>query len=294
MKKIGVIGVPGGWSSETLADTLAELTGFRALIDLGEVSLDLESGRAYYNDLDLTGLDGLVVKKVGFAYSPKLLDRLELLRYIHSRGVRTFSNPGNISRVLNRLSCTISLRQADVPMPPTVVTENPRAAARAVRRFGRAVLKPLYTSKARGMLVLAAGPTTEEDVQNYQASGNAGELIYVQKMIELPGRDLGIVFLGGRYLTTYARVGGKGAWNTTTASGGRYEAFDPDPELIRLADTAQKIFGLDFTCVDMAETSQGPVVFEVSAFGGFRGLLEGRGIDAARAYAEYVLKELSK
>ena len=88
------------------------------------------------------------------------------------------------------------------------------------------------------------------------------------------------------------RIGQKGSWNTSTATGGRYSAYEPGPELIDLADRAQKIFGLDFTCVDVAESDQGPVVFEVSAFGGFRGLREGCGLDAARLYAEYILKEL--
>ena len=46
---------------------------------------------------------------------------------------------------------------------------------------------------------------------------------------------------------------------------------------------------MDFTTVDVALTADGPVVFEVSAFGGFRGASEGAGIDAAALYAEYAL-----
>ena len=42
----------------------------------------------------------------------------------------------------------------------------------------------------------------------------------------------------------------------------------------------------------MAETEDGPVVFEVSAFGGFRGAKEGLGIDIADRYVDYVLKQL--
>jgi tetrahydromethanopterin:alpha-L-glutamate ligase len=35
-------------------------------------------------------------------------------------------------------------------------------------------------------------------------------------------------------------------------------------------------------------------VFEVSAFGGFKGALEGCNIDAASVYADYILKEITK
>ncbi|MEW6262065.1 MAG: GAK system ATP-grasp enzyme [Thermodesulfobacteriota bacterium] len=294
MKKVAVVGVPGKWSSEKLADAVAELSGFRCLVDPARVSLDLTTGRAWYDGLDLMSLDGLIIKKVGQVYSPKLLDRIEMLRYIASRGVRIFSSPESILRVLNRLSCTVSLRMAGIPLPPTVVTENVAEAVRAVQAFGRCVLKPLYSSKARGMVVTEPSPGLYEELVDYQASGPGHEVIYVQKLIDLPGRDLGLVFLGGRYLAAYARVGRKGAWNTTIASGGRYQAHEPGPELIDLAGRAQKIFDLDFTCVDVAETDQGPLVFEVSAFGGFRGLWEGGGLDAARAYARYAFEELGQ
>ena len=51
---------------------------------------------------------------------------------------------------------------------------------------------------------------------------------------------------------------------------------------------------MDFTTVDIAETDCGPIVFEVSAFGGFRGALEGAGVDAAAHYADYALEQLTR
>ena len=48
---------------------------------------------------------------------------------------------------------------------------------------------------------------------------------------------------------------------------------------------------MDFTTVDIAESEHGPLVFEVSAFGGFAGAKEGIGIDAASLYADYALNE---
>ena len=60
-----------------------------------------------------------------------------------------------------------------------------------------------------------------------------------------------------------------------------------------MAFRAQELFQMDFTTVDIAETDDGPICFEVSAFGGFRGGLEGTGIDVAKHYAQYVLESLS-
>jgi ribosomal protein S6--L-glutamate ligase len=75
---------------------------------------------------------------------------------------------------------------------------------------------------------------------------------------------------------------------------GSYTPYDPSTEIVELARRAQEPFGLAFTCVDVAETEIGPVVWEVSAFGGFRGLWESRGIDAAELYVRFVLERIGE
>jgi ribosomal protein S6--L-glutamate ligase len=288
-KRVGVVGVPGGWSSELLADHLERRTGFRCLIDMERVACDMSTGEVRCGELRLDSLDALLIKKAGPDYAPSLLDRLEILRLLAERGLPVFSDPCRILRVLNRLSCTVTLELGGIPIPPTCVTEDLDEAARAVEEYGEAVLKPLYTSKGRGMRTVRAGRETRASLKEFQEAGN--KVLYVQKLMQVPDRDLGIVFLGGEYLGTYARVRKRGSWNTTTANGGTYAACRPTAEYVSLAQRAQDLFRLDFTCVDLAETPQGPVVFEVSAFGGFRGLATA-GIDAAAAYADYVLGEL--
>jgi ribosomal protein S6--L-glutamate ligase len=291
--KIGVIGIPGKWSTETLADAVEERTGYRQVIDMGGVSLDLERQRLLFQEQDLCQLDALIVKKISASYSPNTLDRLELLRVAEQAGVRVFSRAENILRLIDRLSCTVTLRNAGIPMPATRVTEDVGAALTAVQDFGSAVFKPLYSTKARGMCVIDAQQDhagIEREIRAFQADN---PMMYIQQKVELPGRDLGMVFLAGEYHGSYARVSKDDAWNTTIHSGGRYAAHTPPDDVIELARRAQAPFGMDFTTVDVAETNTGPIVFEVSAFGGFRGALEGIGIDAAGLYTDHVLRQLT-
>ena len=290
---IGVIGLPGKWSSETLADAVQARTGNRLLFDMAGVRLDLADNSLWHGDRNLCELDALIVKKISAESSPHTLDRLELLRAAESAGVRVFSPALSILRLIDRLSCTVTLRNAGIPMPETRVTESTADAAAAVRDFGEAVFKPLYSTKARGMCVLGADLPEAELQARIDAFRAENPVMYIQRKLDLPGHDLGLVFLGGRYLGCYARVGSKDTWNTTIHSGGRYRAFDAPGSMIDLAERAQGLFDLDFTTVDIAETADGPVVFEVSAFGGFRGAKEGIGIDAASLYCDYVLDTLA-
>jgi ribosomal protein S6--L-glutamate ligase len=253
------------------------------------VSARLDEGRVLFADVDLCQLDGLIIKKVGETYNAHMLDRLELLRYVEERGVRIFSRPVSILRSLDRLSCTITLASGGISMPPTEITEDVRHAVSAVKRFGRAVAKGLYSTKARGMLVVSgADPELASKLAAFKAADNP--VMYIQQMLKLPGRDLGVAFLGGQYLGAYARVKGGDAWNTTIHSGGHYEAYEPSSQVLDIAQRAQALFKLDFTGVDVVETERGPMVFEVSAFGGFSGLRAGCQMDAPARYADYVVE----
>jgi ribosomal protein S6--L-glutamate ligase len=289
MPNIAIIGTKDGWSSEKLADAAAKITGRRLLVEMNRVRLDLDSGAAWFENTDLAGMDAIIIKKIGARYSPDLLDRLELLRFLELRGVKIFSSPERILRVLDRLSCTVTLKAAGIPMPATTITEDIDQAMAAVGNYKEAIIKPLYTSKARGMIVVQDGPEARRQLEHFKRENS---ILYVQKKINIENQDLGIVFQGGKYLTTYARCKQENSWNTTIHSGGKYAPFDPPGAIIELAKKAQDLFGLDFTCVDIAITENGPYVFEVSAFGGFRGILDARNMDPAKLLVEYVLKRI--
>ncbi len=289
--RILVAGVEDGWSSARLVESFRDCGCDTLLVDMEDLSLDLPSDRLLWKGKRLEAIRAVVVKKVGGRYSPALLSRLDLLEHLQLRHeVPVFSEPAAMRLALDRLSCTLTLQRAGIPMPGTRITEDIALAERTVEEFGTAVLKPLYTSKARGMRLLRPGQDLRRDLRRYRESGNL--VFYLQRFVQHPGRDLGIVFLGGEYLGAYARIPG-GSWNTTIHEGGRYAPVDPAPEVIDLARRAQQAFGLAFTGVDVVESEEGPLVYEVSAFGGFRGLMDSSGIDAARAYAEWVLEWLS-
>lgn len=290
--KIGVVGTPEGWSSERLADAVERRTGYRLLVDMKKTHLDLKNQTCWYQGIDLLTLDALLIKKIGSHYSDNLLNRLEYLRFINEKGLPVFSKPSSIQAVLNRLSCTASLRLANIPMPPTTITENIDEAIEVVNSYGQAIFKPLYTSKARGMLLLTPSNTTRTTIEEYAA---IFPMMYIQQAVKLDeDKDLGVVFLRGEYLTTYARCkSNTSSWNTSTHTGGTYASYAPSQEIIDLAYRAQLPFNLDFTCVDIAITPDGPVVFEVSPFGGFKGIHKAYGLDAAALYADTVVKELT-
>lgn len=289
---IGVIGIRGAWSTESLREHLEKKDAGGTVIELDELCYDLGSGSFYHHSHGLESFDGFILKKMGREYSSNLLDQLELLELLERRGFRFFSSPQKIRTMISRLACTIRLHEAGIPMPETFVTENVEDAVAWASAHIPVILKPLYSTKARGMALI----TSEEHARLYitELVGRGEKIIYLQKKYDLSGSDYGLVFLGGEYIGAYARVGSGESWHTTTREGGTYGAFDPPADFIDLAERAQRPFGLDFTCVDVADSKEaGPVVFEVSAFGGYKGLYRSAGIDASDRVTDYAIRRLT-
>jgi ribosomal protein S6--L-glutamate ligase len=298
--KIGVIGQPGAWSTERLADAARRQGVDAEIVDLAACSLRLPDPRLFHRGRPLEGLAGAIVKKVGdTAGGWAVRERIALLRHLEASGVPVLSEPARLDVAIDRLSMTVELARAKLPVPETLVTEAVDEAELGVETFGAAVLKPLYTSKGRGMRKI--GPKASVDgggdaraaLAEHRAAGDGP--YYLQRFVEHPGRDLGVAVLEGRVLGAYWRRAGAGQWMTTVLSGGKYEPASPPDEALEIARRAAVHFGLLFTGVDIMETPEGGfIVLEVSAFGGFRGLLDACGVDAAPLVAEAALRRFAK
>ena len=283
--KVAVAGIPGGWSSELLASSLRDAGAESFVFSLTDVIHDLATGSVDLEGRDLRDLSAVAVKKLGDQGDGANRLRLHPLRALEASGVRVFSTPDVIDRAMDRYRMTMSLAAAGIPLPPTIGVHGAEAASRAIDLTGDAVLKPVYTSKGRGMVRVAAGTPAPE--------GMDGVPYLVQRFVEAPGRDIGATVIGGRFVGAFFRIARDGEWMTTTAAGGRYAPCTLSDSGVDYAERAARAFGLDYTVVDLVESGDGYLVYEVSAFGGFRGLLEASGVDAAALYASHIMGALS-
>jgi tetrahydromethanopterin:alpha-L-glutamate ligase len=291
---IAVVGQPGAWSTERLADALRAAGATASVIDLAACSLRLPDRQLFYRGEPLQKLDGVVVKKLGdTADGWGVQERIGMLRHLEASGVPVLSAPDRLHVAVNRYRMTCELVRAGLPVPETTITEDIDEAAAAVERFGAAVLKPLFTSKGRGMRRLEPSRDLQAQLESHLDDGLGP--FYLQRFVKHPGRDLGVAVLDGRCIGAYWRVAAADHWMTTILSGGRYEKADLDPETEAIAVRAARHFGLVFTGVDLIEDSDGRFnVLEVSAFGGFRGLLNGCSVDAAPMLASLVLRQIER
>jgi ribosomal protein S6--L-glutamate ligase len=279
--RVAVAGVPGAWSSERMREALQERDIDSFVFSLGDCLHELSTGRVTLGEQDLGELDGIIIKKLAPQDSAVARLRLHMMRSLEAQDVRIFSPAAVIERAMDRYGMNRELTAAGLPLPETIAFESVEGLRVAIDKLGDAVVKPVYTSKGRGMFRARAGEELPEwDPEN-------GRWL-AQRFVNAPGRDIGACVLGGRYVGAFYRVASEGRWMTTTLSGGHYEPCELDEHGQKIAVQAANLFGLDYTVVDLVEDGEDYLLYEVSAFGGFRGLWTANQIDVAGLYAEYI------
>jgi ribosomal protein S6--L-glutamate ligase len=283
--RVAVAGIPRAWSSERMSEALRERGVESFVFSLGDCLHDLASGRVTLGEQDLGEVDGVIIKKLAPQDSAVARLRLHMMRSLESQGVRVFSPAGVIERAMDRYGMNRELAADGLPLPQTIAFESMDGLRLAIDTLGDAVVKPVYTSKGRGMFRARRGDVLPDwDAEN-------GRWL-AQRFVEAPGRDIGACVLGGAYVGAFYRVAPEGNWMTTTFSGGHYEPCQLDQRGQDIAVRAAQLFGLDYTVVDLVETEGTYQLYEVSAFGGFRGLWTANQMDVAGLYADYIGGEI--
>jgi len=287
--KIWVAGIPGGWSSDKMVAALKKLRVDCQLFSLSDCSFDLTSGAVFWQGYDLSKLDGVVVRKMGDPADPLTPFRVNMLYQLAAKGVRIFSPPKFIDDINDRYRMTRLLTGSGIPMPETIVTESLDTACEMIDRWGKAVLKPVFTSKGRNMLLLDREGPYRLDLKHWNENGLSP--FYLQRFIPAT-YDIGVAIMGKQVLGAFRRIASVKSWQTTIRTGGRYECFNADSKIISIVERITSIMEFDYTVIDFVLSGEEYLVYEVSAFGGFTGLWK-CGIDAPSIFAKYVFTSLA-
>ncbi|WMX43989.1 RimK family alpha-L-glutamate ligase [Streptomyces roseicoloratus] len=192
---------------------------------------------------------------------------------------------------------TLALRTAGLPIPRTTLALTPQAALAALDSLGYpALIKPLVGSWGR-LIVPLHDRAAAEGVLEYVGAlpSPQSHLVYVQELVDKPGRDIRAVVVGGELLGAVYRTGE--STRTNVALGGRTLPCETTPELTGLAVEAAAAVGADIAGVDLIEDRDGRLlVLEVNhrvEFSGFQSALGDR-VDVADRIVEHLGKRAQR
>jgi RimK family alpha-L-glutamate ligase len=291
--RITVLGERGGWHVETLAAALGRRGHEVTITRWSELSADIRGGEGHFGPRGIAAAGAIVVRGMpGVTAAPDRLEevifRMDVLGRLAARGVPVINRPRALEIAIDKYLSLDLLAANGIPVPRTIVVQDPASAVRAWDDLGRdGIAKPIFGSRGRGLIRL----TSEADV--HAAVPADGRIGYLQEFIPHSGWDVRVLVVGGRTFSM-KRVAAAGDWRTNVSRGGRPEAFAPPPKWIDLAVRAAAAVGAEIAGVDLLPAVDGRVVvLEVNAVPGWRGLQAVKTVDLAAEVAAAVERAAS-
>lgn len=206
---------------------------------------------------------------------------LAVLRQFEMQGVFPLNESVAIGRARDKLRALQLLARAGIGLPVTAFAHGPRKAEDVIKEVGGTPVVIKLVEGTQGMGVILA--ETEASAKSIIEAFSAANInILVQEYIaEAEGRDVRALVVGGQVVAAMERVGKTGEFRSNLHRGGITAETNITEEEQTAAVQAASVLGLNVAGVDMLRSNRGPMVVEVNASPGLKGIERATGVDVA-------------
>lgn len=281
------------WHARRLSAAFAARGVESVCVSLAECSFDVAGG---VGGLTIPGFDdalpdGALVRLISAGTLEQITLRLSILHALSALGVAVSNDARALERTVDKSMTSFLLRGAGLPTPPTWAAESQDLAARILSRElaagERLVLKPLFGSQGKGLLLL-------ESESDLPPPEEVGGVYYLQRYVDTgPGwHDWRVLVIGERPVAAMIRRGRR--WVTNVLQGAECEAASFEGEPGEMAVAAVRAVGAAYAGVDLVRGGDGRFqVLEVNSVPAWKGLQGVTEVDIAQALADDLLRRLA-
>jgi|YelNatPaOPRAMG01_1025707.scaffolds.fasta_scaffold28755_3 [lysine-biosynthesis-protein LysW]--L-2-aminoadipate ligase len=221
---------------------------------------------------------------------------LRVTEYFEAMRVKVINSSETARLCGDKLSTGIILSKAGIPYPKTVVTFSTEAALDAAEGIGYPIImKPLNGSWGRGVAVLSDAKSLRSYLELREGSSSPEDhIFFLQEFVNLPGRDIRSVCVGGEVVASIYRYCPPGEWRTNVALGGEVKPCNLLPDQREEVLKAAELVRGEVVGVDSFESPRGFLINEINSNVEFRGATAGSGVDVANKIVDYLMKVVSK
>ncbi len=238
------------------------------------------------NDFDV------VVVRPGFTKDPSV--NASLIKQFQLAGFYVLNGYIGVFRAKNKIRTLQMLDHFGVPVPKTVVVEDPAILEEAAQEFRfPVIIKSIFGTHGRGVF-LAESERSLKPIVEYLTTAERGPVSLQEYIKEAKGKDLRVFVLGKKVLATMERVAKSGEFRANFHKGGSVGVADLSDEEKKIAIKASQVLGLDISGVDILRTKKGPKVIEVNSNPGLEGISKASGINIAEKMVDFIEHRVEK
>jgi len=204
-----------------------------------------------------------------------------VVRQFEMMGVYCVNESVAITRARDKLRSLQLLSRKGIGIPATSFANSPDDVGGLIREVGGAplVIKLLEGTQGIGVVLAETRKAAESVIQAFMGMNTN---ILVQEFIkEAGGSDIRCFVVGNKVIAAMKRQAPDGEFRSNLHRGGTASVVKLTPKERATAVRAANLMGLNVAGVDLLRSERGPLVMEVNASPGIRGIEEATGIDVA-------------
>ncbi len=287
--RIGILSSQRGWHVMALEEAIKRCGGIPSNFPIhrlaawtgGLSQVEVQGQR-------LEDCQALMVRTIPTGSLEQIIFRMDALHRLENIGIHIYNSPTSIERTVDKYYTDFLLRDAGIPTPRTMVTEDFDQAMSAFRELGDVIVKPLFGSEGKGMRRVSDEDTA---YRVFRALELDRYIFYLQEYIPHGQEDIRVFVIGDRVIAAERRIGN--GWKTNVSQGAQVEPVELSKDLEDLSIKAAHLVGADYAGVDLLPAEDGRIfVVEVNSIPGWRGLDRTVSFDVADRIVEYVFETL--
>lgn len=280
------------YSTSRLVEAVVEAGHKVTVLDHLRCDIVSEEGNPciYYRGAKITEVDA-IIPRIGSSvtfYGSAVIRQFEMMNVFTPVGSQAL----NCAR--DKLQSLQVLARSGVGMPKTVFTNYSKEVGKIIDTVGGPPLIVKLLEGTQGVGVVLA-PTRKAAESIIQAFHSMKARIIVQEFIqEAMGVDIRAFVVNNKVIGAMKRRGKEGEFRSNLHRGGSGQLIELNEEQRRTALVATRAMGLSIAGVDLLQSDRGPLVLEVNASPGLRGIEKVTDKDIAGIIVNYVIEETER
>ena len=258
-----------------------------SLIDHTKCSVKLGAGKPqiYLRDENITNDFDAIIPRIGAKVSRH---GAAIVKQFEMNGVFSTARSLGITRARNKVRTLQIMARKHIPIPETLFSINPDNIEEQIEILGGTpvIIKLQEGTQGLGVILAETRKSAKSIIDTFYKMDTS---ILIQKFIEESnGEDIRIIVVGKKVVASMKRISAVGEFRSNVHRGGDTETIQPTAKEQQIALNAAKYLGLAVAGVDIIRSKNGPLLIEVNASPGLRGIETTTQVNVAAEIVKFV------
>jgi ribosomal protein S6--L-glutamate ligase len=274
-------------STQRIVEEAQKLGHYVELIDHTKCSVKLGEGKPkiFLGEEDVTNEFDAIIPRIGAKVTKH---GSAIVKQFEMNNVFSTARSLGITRARNKVRTLQIMARKNIPIPETVFSINPDNIEEQLNILGGppVIIKLQEGTQGLGVILAESKKSAKSIIDTFYKMDTS---ILLQRYIEeADGEDIRIIVVGNKVVASMKRISEIGEFRSNVHRGGDTEALKPTEKEKFIALNACKYLGLGVAGVDLMRSKDGPVLIEVNASPGLKGIEGATGINVAKNIIQFV------